>query len=121
MEKSEVSSLSSPKSEAVRAIVEGDGVSQVSSAQTLGKDCTVCGVAEQDQFAIRCNVCSRWYHPWCLGYQLDLHRSCLVTSTDVDIPLHPSTGLPAVRQWFCDSCASTKTGVVAAGVTSKKR
>ena len=69
-------------------------------------------------FALRCNSCSLWYHPWCLGYQLDLDRSCLITAAEVDIDIDATTGLPLVCQWFCDSCASTVTGVVAA--TAKK-
>lgn len=70
-------------------------------------------------FALRCNSCRCWYHPWCMGYQLDLDRSCLVTAADVDIPVDAATRLPLVCQWFCDSCASTETGVVAA--TGKRR
>lgn len=65
-------------------------------------------------FALRCNSCRLWYHPWCLGYQLDLDRSCLVTAAEIDIDIDATTGLPLVCQWFCDSCASTVTGVVAA-------
>lgn len=69
---------------------------------------------QEDSFALRCNCCRRWYHPWCMGYQLDLDRSCLITASDVDIPIDSVTGLPVVCQWFCDSCSSTVTGVVAA-------
>lgn len=69
---------------------------------------------EEPSFALRCNSCRKWYHPWCLGYQLDLDRGCMVTAAEIDIPLEPDgTGLPAVSQWFCDSCASIETGVVA--------
>ncbi|CAN0053648.1 unnamed protein product [Ectocarpus sp. 6 AP-2014] len=68
----------------------------------------------QESFALRCNCCRRWFHPWCMGYQLDLDRSCLITASDVDIPIDSVTGLPLVCQWFCDSCSSTVTGVVAA-------
>lgn len=68
---------------------------------------------QQPSFTLRCNSCRMWYHPWCLGYQLDLDRGCMVTATEIDIPLDPSgTGLPSVSQWFCDTCTSTETGVV---------
>lgn len=69
---------------------------------------------QEESFALRCNCCRRWYHPWCMGYQLDLDRSCLITASEVDIPIDAVTGLPVVCQWFCDSCSSTVTGVVAA-------
>lgn len=92
-----------------------------------GKDDEVVGYKEEEKeeggqeasFALRCNSCRRWYHPWCMGYQLDLDRSCLITSLEVDIDIDIKTGLPLACQWFCDSCASTETGVVAA--TSKRR
>ncbi|CAN0462038.1 unnamed protein product, partial [Laminaria digitata] len=71
-------------------------------------------------FALRCNSCRLWYHPWCLGYQLDLDRSCLITAAEVDIDIDATTGLPLVCQWFCDSCASTVTGVVAATGKGKR-
>ncbi|CAM9831687.1 unnamed protein product, partial [Pylaiella littoralis] len=78
-----------------------------------------CSSTEESLFALRCNSCSLWYHPWCLGYQLDLDRSCLITASEVDIPINSATGVPLVCQWFCDSCASTVTGVVAATATRR--
>ncbi len=98
--------------------------------------CTICGeigegssgeedgspsTREPTSFALRCNSCRLWYHPWCLGYQLDLDRSCLITASEVDIPIDPATGVPQVCQWFCDSCASTVTGVVAATAAKRQR
>lgn len=103
----------------------------VDESSSLPSACAICNEGGSDpsstattnsgeqEFALRCNSCRLWYHPWCLGYQLDVDRSCLVTTAEVDIPIDVSvTGLPLVCQWFCDSCASTVTGVVAA--TSKR-
>eukprot|EP00752_Nemacystus_decipiens_P005321 g4826.t2 len=56
-----------------------------------------------------------------MGYQLDRDRSCLVTASEVDIPIDPASGVPLVCQWFCDSCASTVTGVVAATAARRQR
>lgn len=93
---------------------EGGVASSDRSAST-----TTTNAEEDSLFALRCNSCSFWYHPWCLGYQLDLDRSCLITASEVDIPIDSSTGVPLVCQWFCDSCASTVTGVVAATATRR--
>lgn len=94
---------------------EGGVVSSDRSASTTTTTLTTTSAEEKESlFALRCNSCSFWYHPWCLGYQLDLDRSCLITASEVDIPIDSTTGVPLVCQWFCDSCASTVTGVVAA-------
>ncbi|CAM9188225.1 unnamed protein product, partial [Hapterophycus canaliculatus] len=50
-----------------------------------------------------------------------LDRSCLITASDVDIPIDADSGLPLACQWFCDSCASTVTGVVAATANRRQR
>ncbi|CAM9130467.1 unnamed protein product [Ascophyllum nodosum] len=96
----------------------------------ISSACIICGERDavddtegvvslsEESFTLRCNSCRRWYHPWCIGYQLDLDRSCMITSSEIDVPIDPATALPLVCQWFCDSCASTETGVVAA--TAKK-
>lgn len=111
---------------------EGEGASsgQVSSPSLACAICGEIGEGSSDEdgsstrepsFALRCNGCRLWYHPWCLGYQLDLDRSCLITASEVDIPIDPATGVPLVCQWFCDSCASTVTGVVAATAAKRQR
>ena len=108
----------------------GGAVAYPGEESSASLACAICGENEQgssdsatteDSFALRCSSCRRWYHPWCMGYQLDLDRSCLVTASEVDIPIDPASGLPLVCQWFCDSCASTVTGVVAATAARRQR
>lgn len=91
-----------------------DGAGDPSCSSTNITDAGSASPSSPPSFALRCNSCRLWYHPWCLGYQLDLDRSCLITAAEVDIDIDATTGLPLVCQWFCDSCASTVTGVVAA-------
>lgn len=102
---------------------------QQKESDETSTDCAICGrrdglegtekasVSEGESFALRCNSCRRWYHPWCMGYQLDLDRLCMITASEIEVPIDPTTALPLICQWFCDSCASTVTGLVA--VTAK--
>lgn len=127
-----------PKKSSVLLGAMQQGQEEFSTGESLSptSGCAICSSgateAEQEQsssgagagqgwFALRCNCCRLWYHPWCMGYQLDLDRSCLITASDVDIPIDPETGLPLACQWFCDSCASTVTGVVAATASRRQR
>lgn len=98
---------------------------QQKEADETSTECAICGrkdevegteeasVSVGESFALRCNSCRRWYHPWCMGYQLDLDRSCMITASEIEVPIDPTTALPLICQWFCDSCASTVTGLVA--------
>eukprot|EP00903_Cladosiphon_okamuranus_P007842 g7587.t1 len=115
------------------------GEEEEESSSSSSSACAICGETDQqiegsigdqsgdagaagaeESFALRCNSCRRWYHPWCMGYQLDLGRSCLITASEVEIPID-SAGVPLVCQWFCDACASTVTGVVAATAARRQR
>ena len=91
-----------------------DGAGDPTCSSTKTTDAGSASPSSPPSFALRCNSCRLWYHPWCLGYQLDLDRSCLITASEIDIDIDAASGLPLVCQWFCDSCASTVTGVVAA-------
>jgi hypothetical protein len=66
-----------------------------------------------EHFIMKCNACGGWFHPWCLEYELNMDSRVMVAPSGVEIPCS-SAGEPLVSQWFCSTCSSQKTGIIAA-------
>jgi PHD-zinc-finger like domain len=82
------------------------------SCQHANSSSSSSGGTQECHFMLQCTACCLWYHPWCLGYTLNLDRKVWELPTGNDLPLADAMMPLLGVQWFCSSCFQRAAGRV---------